>query len=80
MKKWRQHDFALEEEQEILENYQRQKRDFRMSECRNKGNASFIEVLKTDLECGWSSSSNLTSHLSFIIFISVFTHLIAKYF
>ncbi|XP_065570091.1 chaoptin-like [Artemia franciscana] len=80
MKKWRQHDFALEQEHEILENHQKQKRDFRMSECRNKGNASFIEVLKTDLECGWSSSSNLTSHLPFIVFISVFTHLICKYF
>ncbi|KAK2726867.1 hypothetical protein QYM36_007644, partial [Artemia franciscana] len=30
MKKWRQHDFALEQEHEILENHQKQKRDFRI--------------------------------------------------
>ncbi|CAH1403180.1 unnamed protein product [Nezara viridula] len=31
--------------------------DVRQTKCNNKGNKSFLEVLKTDLECGWSRSS-----------------------
>lgn len=31
--------------------------DLRMAQCHNKNNASLVEVLKTDIECGWSAAS-----------------------
>lgn len=30
--------------------------DLRVAVCNNKANKTLIEVLKTDLECGWSSA------------------------
>lgn len=43
--------------------------DLRSVQCSNKNGESLLEVLKTDLECGWSSASRLS--LNFYIALAV---------
>ncbi|CAH1127122.1 unnamed protein product [Ceutorhynchus assimilis] len=40
--------------------------EFRMSLCANKNNNSVIDVLKTDIECGWSAATKLEKLLSMV--------------
>ncbi|XP_046462597.1 chaoptin-like [Daphnia pulex] len=56
MRKWRQSMCK-----DRCSSYQTIIRDLRAASCRNKGEKPFITVLKNDLECGWSSSSTVTS-------------------
>lgn len=41
--------------------------DMRDARCENKSNKTLIEVLKNDLECGWSSASSLAHHWTMLI-------------
>ncbi|XP_048520977.1 chaoptin isoform X2 [Dendroctonus ponderosae] len=46
--------------------------DLRMSLCANKNNNSVVEVLKADIECGWSSGSKINGlNLVFTIWVGV---------
>ena len=56
MRKWRQ--FLCKDR---CSNYQTVMRDLRAASCRNRANNPLITVLKTELECGWSSSNAVTS-------------------
>lgn len=55
MRKWRQ--FLCRDR---CNNYQATMRDLRAASCRNKGSTSLITVLKSELECGWSSANTET--------------------
>lgn len=44
--------------------------DFRVAVCHNKANKSLIEVLKTDLECGWNFAGRV--YANFFVVISLF--------
>jgi hypothetical protein len=37
--------------------------DLREAQCENRNNASLIEVLKSDVECGWGSGASANSPL-----------------
>lgn len=50
--------------------------DLRNSYCSNKNNQSLIEVLKTDIECGWSKAS---SQKEYVILIFVVSYLIVLF-
>lgn len=43
--------------------------DLRTTLCANKNNQSFIEILKTEIECGWSSAQNSRSFSSSILLL-----------
>lgn len=45
--------------------------DWRTSSCQNKGNRSLIEVLKTDLECGWSCAARVSGGLLVLVAVLV---------
>lgn len=46
--------------------------ELRMSFCANKNNNSVVEVLKADIECGWSSGSKMNGlNLVFTICVGV---------
>ncbi|XP_066248274.1 chaoptin [Euwallacea similis] len=45
--------------------------EFRISLCANKNNHSIIEVLKADIECGWSSASKLSQVHVLAVFIAL---------
>nr|XP_023026888.1 chaoptin [Leptinotarsa decemlineata] len=46
--------------------------DLRTAKCQNRNNVSVIEVLKTDIECGWSSAVALvSSSLCFVVSIAL---------
>lgn len=36
--------------------------DLRLTICGNKHNQSFIDVLKADIECGWSSAATIKEY------------------
>ncbi|XP_055716156.1 chaoptin [Phlebotomus papatasi] len=59
---------------EICEN----ENGLREAECSNKGSQSLIEVLKSELECGWDSSSKIDSEM--IIVFSVMAILLVFWF
>lgn len=50
--------------------------DLRTAKCANKNNNSLVEILKSDIECGWSSSHTIrpfaTIILSILIAVVVF--------
>lgn len=49
--------------------------DLRIAMCSNKNNNSVIEVLKSEIECGWSKASmNSGFHLIFTLFVGVALH------
>ncbi|XP_055678152.1 chaoptin-like [Lutzomyia longipalpis] len=50
----------------------------REAECSNKGSQSLIEVLKSELECGWDSSTRINSEM--IIVFSVMAVLLVGWF
>lgn len=52
--------------------------DIRNSECPNRNNQSLIEVLKNEIECGWSSASS--NHGFAITFILIIVGMVAKVF
>ncbi|KZS08454.1 Chaoptin [Daphnia magna] len=56
MRRWRQQICK-----DRCSNYQSVMRDLRAASCRNKANKPFMSVLKTELECGWSSSNVVVS-------------------
>ncbi|KAI9550756.1 hypothetical protein GHT06_013401 [Daphnia sinensis] len=56
MRRWRQQMCK-----DRCSNYQSVMRDLRAASCRNKANKPFMSVLKTELECGWSSSNGVVS-------------------
>ncbi|KAF7273812.1 hypothetical protein GWI33_013503 [Rhynchophorus ferrugineus] len=43
--------------------------EFRMSYCSNKNNKSVIEVLKTDIECGWSMADKIGASSMYLVLI-----------
>ncbi|CAH1974718.1 unnamed protein product [Acanthoscelides obtectus] len=45
--------------------------DLRTALCSNKNNNTVIDTLKTDIECGWSSSKNLQGFASGIVLVFV---------
>lgn len=44
--------------------------DLRNALCHNKGNKSLIDVLKTDIECGWSSAETF-HYRNIILWIAI---------
>jgi hypothetical protein len=50
--------------------------DLRSAKCSNKNNVPLLEILKTELECGWSSSSreevNIFLLIAFMIGFTAF--------
>lgn len=47
--------------------------DLRSVRCSNKNGEPLLEILKTDLECGWSGSSRLTTQNIFTIIAFMIT-------
>lgn len=45
--------------------------DLRVTICHNKANRSLIEVLKTDLECGWSFAGRISGEFYVILLFVV---------
>lgn len=41
--------------------------DLRLTKCTNKNNNSLVEVLKSDIECGWSSAVIPSSYGTLIL-------------
>lgn len=44
--------------------------DLRSARCSNKNGAPLLEILKSELECGWSSSTRIDINFNLIIMIS----------
>lgn len=47
--------------------------DLRDAQCGNRNNQSLLEVLKTDIECGWSSALRFKFSF-FLLPIMIFAH------
>ncbi|XP_018322079.2 chaoptin [Agrilus planipennis] len=47
--------------------------DLRLSKCSNRNNESLIEILKSDIECGWSSASKISSSFFTLCLFSLFS-------
>lgn len=45
--------------------------DLRVALCHNKANKSLIEVLKTDLECGWNFSGRVYANVFMVVLLFV---------
>lgn len=46
--------------------------DLRNAKCSNKNNQSVIEIMKTEIECGWSSSSRISGFTIIVTIFSIF--------
>lgn len=47
--------------------------DLRLARCDNKQQQSMLEVLKTDLECGWNSGESLRGATLLVLTLLAFT-------
>lgn len=50
--------------------------DLRREVCHNKANKTLIEVLKTDLECGWSSSGKMSNVGFFVVLLPLLVYVV----
>lgn len=52
--------------------------DLRTAQCSNKNNQSVIEIMKTEIECGWSSASRVDGFALLIALSTAFFVLILQ--
>lgn len=51
--------------------------DLRSAKCFNRNNMSVIEAMKTEIECGWSSSCRTNGFVVFVAICTVFISFIS---